>query len=164
MHIQHHTTKSSFLHDHPDHYSSPIIKKTILSTMYNICLVCIMETLKILGEKILIQPDLKASSNAQKANAHLRLPAAPPSRTPSKVIRVNQKWVKQILKKKRNDDSSSESSTSSSLIKRSRSMSVATSPSKRCFNGIRQSRRNSYPPVQYQSKLECVIEEDLSQV
>lgn len=157
MHIQHQTTKSSFLHDHPDHYSSPIIKKTILSTMYNICLVCIMETLKILGEKILIQPDLKANTTS-------RLPAAPPSRTPSKVIRVNQKWVKQILKKKRNDDSSSESSTSSSLIKRSRSMSVATSPSKRCFNGIRQSRRNSYPPVQYQSKLECVIEEDLSQV
>ena len=164
MHIQHQTTKSSYHHDHPDHYSSPMIKKTILSTMYNICLVCIMETLKLLGEKILIQPDLKSSSNPPKANANPRLPAAPPSRTQSKVIRVNQKWVKQILQKKRSDDSSSESSTSTtSSLKRSRSMS-ALIPSRRCFNSVRQVRRNSYPPVQRQSNLECVIEEDLSQV
>ena len=141
-----HITQSSYHHDHPDQ-----CQKTILSTMYNICLVCIMETLKILGEKLLqSQPESSEVTNPKR-----KLQKAP-SRTQSKVIRVNQNWVDQILIQKQRSGESSVSSPNSG--RRSRSMPAATRRS-RCFSGL---RRNSYPPIQRQSKLECVIEEDLS--
>ena len=120
-------------------------KPTLLSTMYNICLICLMETLKIIGEKLMHQ------------QTNQREPSSKPclSRTQSKVIRINKKWLKQVNHKKTSE-------VEDQLSKRPRSNSVGhLRPRFRCVGGH---RRNSYPPVRLQSHLECVIEEDASQL
>ena len=124
-------------------------KPTLLSTMYNICLLCLMETLKIIGEKLLQNQE----QHTQRRGPSVSHPPAP-SRTQSKVIRINKKWLKQVNQKK--------GSEMEAEPKRPRSNSVGhLRPRLRCLGGH---RRNSYPPVRLQSHLESVIEEDVSQL
>ena len=127
-------------------------KPTLLSTMYNICLLCLMETLKIIGEKLL-QNQQQQTKNRNPSKPSVSHPPAP-SRTQSKVIRINKKWLKQVNHKK--------SSDTEAEPKKPRSNSVGhLRPRLRCVGGH---RRNSYPPVRLQSHLESVIEEDVSQL
>lgn len=141
------TTNHQLYHKMVDEPSN----KTLLGAMYKLCLICLMETLSIIRDT-LHQVVPAPSENKKKLTRDTRAIRPPmPSRTRSRVIRVNRKWIKQSSIHKNH-----EAETQNTRRPRSRS----TSSFGRFLNISRRflCRRHSYPP--YVSKLERVIEED----
>lgn len=142
------TTNHQLYHKMVDEPSN----KTLLGAVYKLCLICLMETLSIIRDTL--HQVVPASTNGEAKKKLIRDTRAirppMPSRTRSRIIRVNRKWIKQSAKINENDQANP--------ILRPRSRS--TSSFGRFLNVSRRflCRRHSYPP--YVSKLEKVIEED----
>ena len=146
-----HITESNHQHHH-QHWPAAAVnagdKNTIFSTMYKICILCLMETLKMIGETLINQ------GKTEEAAVKVSRPGRP-SRTQSKVIHINKKWLKQTMRGQVN----TEADCKAKDVRRT--FSAIGRFHRRCPSGR---RRNSYPPVQRPSHLECVVEEDLSEV
>merc|ERR1719468_132467 len=141
------------------------IEKTVIGTVYKFCIVCIIETIKIIGRtlhEVLTEP-VKEEPSERPLSTKARKSPTRPSRTTSKVIRVNKRWLKQqSLRKESQQQPSDDSSNASSSSKLSRSKSQSWSNNRsfgRSLNRSRQylARRHSYPP--FRSNLEIVLEE-----
>jgi hypothetical protein len=150
----------------PDH--------TMLGAVYKICLICLVETLKLIGETLQqVIKDPRESNTRPSCQSRLEAavklgkvggqppPPPVPSRTRSKVmsirtLTVNKNWLRQSKK------------AAIKNCQRSRSVTVpgcrrtsSWSSFGRSLNLSRQclSRRHSYPPFR-SSNLEMVAEED----
>ena len=143
-------------------------KKNLFETMYKICLVCFVEAVKIIGHKLqehLVQ--VSKSSISQKKGGKSSWPHPVPSRTHSRIIKINSKrWIKkQLSKKSRETEVSSDPTCISSEMNRlSRSKSLVSANRKKFGQSLNLSRhylgrRHSYPPFR-SSKLEMVLEEE----
>ena len=140
-------------------------RKTLLGTMYKLCLVCFVEAVKIFRHKLqerLVQVS-KSSESPKKGKSSWPHPV--PSRTHSRIIKINSKrWIKKQFSKKTSEVTLVSETNTCTSAKLSRSRSLGSANRKKFGQSLNLSRhylgrRHSYPPFR-SSKLEMVAEEE----
>lgn len=138
-------TNNHFHHEHSGKLVVNQDNKTLLGAVYKLCLVCLLETLKLIGETL----------NQVKTEPEQKRKTPPmPRRTQSRVIRVNKVWMKQSNKKKDTNESEEQTCTPLKYRRRSKSLFGRSLNISRKYLG----RRSSYPP--FRTRLEMVVEEE----
>ncbi len=163
-------------HNHGHGKNSSLVipedNKTILGAVYKICLICFLETLKLISDRLLVQTNAgmpsKSESSVKKSTSSTQRPPCP-SRSRSKVIRVNKNWLKQTMIKKSGQvennsrlevESQQPQNPQPQVPKRRRSLSLYGRSFGRSLNLSRHylARRHSYPP--FKNGLGTVLEEE----
>jgi len=167
--LNHHIQK---IHNNNKPVVKPDQKVTMLSAVYNICVICIVETIKLLSTAIIS----KSTKDASKRDADKKIDVTPKlsRRSNSKVvcvqsIKVDPNWLQQINSRQPRNQASSSSrpsrsastmKTSASIPSRLNRVRHLTFPGcQRTSSSLHQifSRRRSYP---LSGSLEIIREED----